>query len=114
MSWTLVFPERLYERLWTHLFPGDDEEHGAQREPEVDDQRQGAPRLLDRQHQAGEDYEPDRDRGRDPQGQQPQPELEHEPEPFEPKRPGAPQPHRLLVVDLLHAADLGRHRRAGQ
>src|SRR5438552_14503132 len=29
MSWTLVFPERLYERLWTHLFPGDGDEHGA-------------------------------------------------------------------------------------
>lgn len=29
MSWTLVLPERLYEELWAHLFPGDDDEHGA-------------------------------------------------------------------------------------
>ena len=29
VSWTLVLPERLYQRLWAQLFPGDDDEHGA-------------------------------------------------------------------------------------
>jgi hypothetical protein len=29
MSWTLVLPERLYDQLRAHLFPGDDDEHGA-------------------------------------------------------------------------------------
>src|SRR5438132_9829726 len=29
MSWTLVLPERLYDQIWAHLFPGDGDEHGA-------------------------------------------------------------------------------------
>jgi hypothetical protein len=28
-TWSLVMDERLYQRLHTHLFPGDDDEHGA-------------------------------------------------------------------------------------
>ena len=28
-TWSLVMDERLYKRLHTHLFPGDDDEHGA-------------------------------------------------------------------------------------
>ena len=27
--WRMVFPESLYKRLRTHLFPGDGDEHGA-------------------------------------------------------------------------------------
>lgn len=28
-SWTIVFPERIYHELLSHLFPGDQDEHGA-------------------------------------------------------------------------------------
>lgn len=28
-TWSLIMDERLYQRLHTHLFPGDNDEHGA-------------------------------------------------------------------------------------
>lgn len=60
-SWHLVMPEDMYDRLQTHLFPGDGDEHGAVIEAGIARTSDGRIRLLARTlhlAQDGVDYVP--------------------------------------------------------
>lgn len=60
-SWYLVMPEDMYDRLQTHLFPGDGDEHGAVIEAGIARTSDGRIRLLARTlhlAQDGVDYVP--------------------------------------------------------
>lgn len=54
MSWSITFAERDYERLCSHLFPGDEDEHGAVLACGLSETRRG-PRLLVREVFLAED-----------------------------------------------------------
>jgi hypothetical protein len=55
MDWTLTIPESMYAQLHAHLFPGDQDEHGAVLLAGIQRRSDGSLRLLARQLRLAED-----------------------------------------------------------